>query len=174
MKKILLLMVGSFLATAAMGQLNEKTGINVFREMQNGENYNDSFTKGERLDSTLFKTWDEAIPGWVNKMKDVSSYTSGSRVDITYLWDKTNIPNKWIYSTKSEKYFNVDGDMTSVIAYVWDNTTNPNTWLRTYKTENTFVNGNNTLSTRYLWNGNEWIQSSKTESTYNASGNILV
>ncbi len=167
-------MIGSFLATAAMGQLNEKSGINVFRELQNVENYHDSFSKGERLDSTLFKTWDEVIPGWVNSMKEVSSYATGSRVDITYLWDKTNIPNKWIYSVKSEYHFNGDGDMTSVIAYAWDNTSMPNKWIGTTKTENTFVNGNNTLSTRYTWGGNAWAQSSKTESTYNASGNILV
>jgi hypothetical protein len=61
-----------------------------------------------------------------------------------------------------------------MITYVWDDATIPNKWIGAIKTENTFVNGNNTLSARYTWDGSQWVQSSKTESSYNASGNNLV
>ena len=175
MKRNLLLLTSLFFAIFASGQSPyEKSGIALNEKLKSIDNYHDFLSKGERLDSILFESWDKTIPGWINTMKDISAYGTNSQTDITYIWDKTSLPNKWIRASRTVSNFDVSGNLTSTIHYVWDKNTIPNNWVNTSKTENTWVNGNKTLSINYTWDGSQWVQLSKTESTFNPAGKNLV
>jgi len=168
MKRNLLLLTSLFFTIFATGQSPlKKSGIAVNEKFKSFDNYQDFLSKGERLDSLKFESWDKTIPGWLNTTKVTSVYGTNSQIDITYSWDKTSIPNKWVRISKSESNFDVSGNLTSRINYAWDKNIIPNSWALTSKTENTYVNGNNTLSISYIWDGSQWIQSGKTETTFN-------
>lgn len=175
MKRNLLLLTSLFFTLISTGQsLFEKSGITLNERIKSIDNYHDFLSKGERLDSVLFESWDKTIPNWINTMKDISVYGTNSQTDITYLWDKTSVPHKWVRATKTESNFDVSGNLTSSINYAWDKNSIPNNWIGTSKTENTWVNGNKTLSINYTWDGSQWLNLSRTESTYNPAGKNLV
>ena len=167
MKRNLLLLTSLYLTIFATGQSPfKKSGIAVNEKFKSFDNYQEFLSKGERLDSFKFESWDKTIPGWINTTKVTSVYGTNSQIDITYSWDKTSIPNKWVRTSKSESNFDVSGNLTSRINYSWDKNIIPNNWVSTHKTENTYVNGNNTLSISYIWDGSQWIQTGKTETTF--------
>ena len=175
MKRNLLLLTSLFFTIFASGQSPyEKSGIALNEKLKSIDNYHDFLSKGERLDSFLFESWDKTIPGWINTMKEISVYGTNIQTDITYAWDKTSIPNKWIRASRTVSNFDVSGNLTSTIQYVWDKNTIPNNWVNTSKTENTWVNGNKTSSIYSTWDGSQWVQLSKTESTFNPAGKNLV
>jgi len=171
MKRILLLFTGFLLVFSVSGQLpDNKAGIKFNEKVRNIKDYQDPLSKGERLDSVLSQTWDNTIPGWINSTKEISTYTPGSQVDITYKWDKTTLPNKWKSNWKNEYTFDGSGNITSETSYEWDNPKMPNNWYGNLKTVNTYVNGNSTLSISYTYIGTTWMESSKRESSFHPNG----
>lgn len=171
MKRILLMLTGFLLAFPISGQLPDfKAGIKFYEKVRNLKDYQDPLSKGERLDSVLSQTWDNTIPGWINSTKEISTYTTGSQVDITYKWDKITLPNKWKSYWKTEYSFDGSGNITSEIAYEWDNPMMPDNWYGLSKTVNTYVNGNNTLSISYIYMLITWMESGKTESSFHPNG----
>lgn len=168
MKRNLLILTSVFFTVFATGQSTfKKSGIAVNEKFKGFDYYQESLNEGERPDSFLFESWDKTITDWINTTKVLSVYGATSQTDITLSWEKTSIPNKWVRSYKTESNYDAFGNLTSTISYVWDINIIPNNWVSTSKTENTYVNGNNTLSISYIWDGSQWIQTGKTETTYN-------
>jgi len=173
MKKILLLTLVFFLAIFAMGQsLSKKAGNSTFPQ-QSSKYFYDPSSKGERLDSTITENWDKNVPGYVKYMREISTYGVGTLVDITYLWDLTTIPNKWVNSTKTETTYNTGGDLTSMISYDWDKNTIPNVWVGDFKEVRTYVSGKLSVSNSYTWDAGQWVNLAKKEYTYDGTGKLI-
>ncbi|MCE5347772.1 MAG: T9SS type A sorting domain-containing protein [Bacteroidales bacterium] len=174
MKKLLLLMIGTFLAVSATGQsLNEKTRTNAYLKQNDFEKSLGSSGKGERLDSTLNETYDTQ---WVISDRHKYTYSvNGSTTTVITSIRDASTGFIWANSKKEETTVNGSGKTTSDISYTWNSITSQ--WVASFKMEFTYdANGEETSRSSYTWNSitSQWVGLSRTEYTMDANGNTIM
>lgn len=174
MKKLLLLMIGTFLAVSLTGQsVNEKARTNVYLGQKYFEKSLSSSSKGERLDSTLSETYSTM---WVVSGRQKYTYSvNGSTTTVITSIKNASTGFIWTFSNKEETTVNGGGKTTLEILYIWNSATSQ--WLNSIKTEFTYdANGYETSISSYSWNGatSQWVGLSRTEYTLDANGNTIM
>ena len=90
------------------------------------------------------------------KSKAVYYYDANERNNLvtSYVWSA----NQWVYNSKTENTFDVNGNITEVIYSIWDN----NVWANMYRYLYTYDANNAKTSFTYQgWNGTAWENSSR-------------
>jgi len=125
---------------------------------------------GEKLDSTIWESWDTITNQWVSMYKNEYAYdTKGNQtLWIENKWN--NSTSKWVGISKYEYTYDANRNQILYIVSYWDDATSRLVFYQ--KDESTYnANGNNTVVI-YYWDitTNQWVGNTKVERTYDANG----
>ena len=128
-------------------------------------------TRKQKLDSTVFQTWDQPSGQLVNGTKDEFIYNfRGNNIQKTvFLWDKAS--RQWIRESKDDFTCDNNGNITQNTWSHWDKT--GNLWVA--ETKNDFTYDANNNMTRVIFSNwdktaGKWANRQKVENTYDAKG----
>jgi len=120
-----------------------------------------------RLDYTLYQSWDETLSQYLDDYKDEFTYDSNGNntQGNEYYWDGS----QWVNYGKYEYTYDSNGNLTQEIDYYLD----ASQWVNGWKYEYTYdTNGKLTQEIDYSWDGSQWVNEWKAEYTYNTNGNL--
>lgn len=127
----------------------------------------------QRLDSIIFRNWDETTSQWIAYAKDEFTYdtSTNNTQSIYYSWDETI--GRWDATSKDEYTYDADRHMIQYISCHWDETISE--WMTNFKYEYAYnANGNKTQIYEYQWNEttSQWVAAYKNKYTYDTNGNL--
>lgn len=132
------------------------------------------YNGSNRLDTTIFYTWDNLANQFKYVRKDVFIYDANNYLVTNLIYGLNVATQQWVYSTKYEYTNDNAGNPLTEIHYSWDTFTSQ--WYEETKYITTFNANNQETSTIYqTFNDSTslWQSWGKDESTYDANGNYI-
>ena len=198
MKTIIITLLNATIALTLMGQRPLKTmqefesykghkGIETLNQGKTDERhpdfeikkaqsefFNTSLAGKLRLDSLIYKEWDETSP-WLEDRKEEYGYDANGNIilDIQYSWDEST--HRWLGDWKDEYSYDFNRNRVSHIDYKWDKSMSQ--WVEDRKIENKYdANGNMTSENYYGWDESmsQWVEKFRIENKYDSKGNCTL